>query len=323
LKCILVTGASGFIGKSTCETLMSKGFQVVGAVRNPEKASTIPAGCKRIAVGEIGPQTFWGHALKGVDAVVHTAAIVHNIKNDAQGTMLPFYRIVNTYGTYNLAQQAAAAGVRRLIYLSSIKVNGETTESGRPFTGEDKPEPVDAYGISKLEAEKGLLHLADETGLEVVIIRPPLVYGPAVKANFLNLMKLVDTGIPLPLASIDNRRSFIFLGNIVDAIGNCIDHPNAAGKTYLLSDGEDLSIPGLIRRLAMAMGKPARLFPVSCNILFRMAKLSGRLNSLLKVIGSLTVDGSLIRKDLGWKPSFTVEDGIKETVSWYLRRAKK
>ena len=315
----MVTGANGFIGTPVCEHLLSIGRKVQGAIRSPDRSVTMAAGCKSISVGDIGPQTFWGDALAGVEAVVHLAARVH-IRHDARAAKLSTYRHINTEGTLNLARQCAAAGVRRFIFLSSIKVNGERTDSGRPFRPEDKPDPADSYGISKMEAEKSLLNLADETGMEVVIIRPPLVYGPGVKANFLRLMKLVDTGIPLPLASINNRRSLIYLENLVDAVCTCIDHPNSAGKIFLVSDGEDLSTPDLLRLLAKAMGKPARLIPVSNFFLSWIAKLSGRFNPFRKIAGSLTVDISKTRKDIGWLPPYSVENGIQETVNWYMNQ---
>ena len=315
---VLVTGASGFIGTAVCKTLLTAGRQVYGAVRGPGSRKLRISGCEPIAIGEIGPQTKWKQALSRVDTVVHLAARVH-MRHDPMIAPLSAYRRVNVQGTLNLARQACAAGVRRFVFLSSIKVNGEESDPGRPFTTVDKPAPVDPYGISKMEAEQGLRRMAAAVPMEVVIIRPPLVYGPGVKANFLALMKLIDTGLPLPLASIDNRRSMIYLGNLVNAVCACMEHPNAAGKTFMVSDGEDLSVADLVRRLARAMGKPARIFPVPQAFLSRLARCPGPCSRLSKLIGSLTVDISPISSDIGWWPPYSVAHGIRETVSAFRK----
>jgi nucleoside-diphosphate-sugar epimerase len=288
-------------------------------VRSVPRTKAISRGCQHVGVGDIGPRTSWAEALDGVETTVHLAARVH-LTHDAATDPLAAFRQVNTHGTLNLARQASAAGVRRFIYLSSIKVNGEETTVDRPFAADDAPAPVDPYGISKWEAEQGLHRLARETGMEVVVIRPPLVYGPGVKANFLSLMKLVEAGLPLPLASLNNRRSFIFLDNLVDAVCTCIADAKADGKTYLVSDGEDMSTPDLIQRLAKAMGKPARLFRLSPWLLSRAARLPGRFGSLSKLVGSLSVDGSKIIAELGWNPPYGTGHGIRQTVAWYREK---
>jgi UDP-4-keto-D-QuiNAc 4-reductase len=318
MSSVLVTGASGFIGSSVCECLTAAGWRVRAALRDIAREAALAAGCERTAVGEIGPQTSWGEALTGVDAVVHLAARVH-VMHDTAGDPLTAYRLVNTAGTMNLARQAAAAGVRRFVYLSSIKVNGEATVPGRPFTEEDIPAPVDPYGVSKHEAEQGLLGLARETGLEVVIIRPPLVYGPGVKANFYSMMRWLHRGLPLPLGAIDNRRSLVALDNLVNLIVTCIDHPAAANQVFLAGDGEDLSTTGLLQRLAAAMGKPARLLPVPPFVLETGAALLGKRGLAQRLCGSLQVDIDKARRLLGWTPPISVDEALHRTAVHFLQ----
>jgi UDP-glucose 4-epimerase len=262
-------------------------------------------------VGEIGANTGWQRAVDGCDAVVHLAARVH-VMRDSAADPLAAFRAVNVDGTLNLARQAAAAGVKRFVFLSSIKVNGEGSEV--PYLESDSPAPLDPYAISKWEAEQGLREIAAQTGMEVVILRPPLVYGPGVKANFARLIRAVERGWPLPLGAIDNRRSLLFLGNLVDAIRLCLEHPAAANRTYLLSDGEDVSSAELVRRLAKAMGKPARLLPVPAWAFGLAGRLLGRRQEVARLLGSLTVDSSAIRRELGWVPPYTLDQGLALTV---------
>ena len=231
---------------------------------------------------------------------------------------LSAYCLVNTAGTEKLARSAASLGVRRFIFMSTVKVNGEGRET--PYTEGYTPAPVDPYGISKWEAEKKLKEIACETGMEVVVLRSPLVYGSGVKANFLRLLEVVARGIPLPLASIDNRRSLIYLGNLVDAIITCINHPKAARQTYLVSDGEDVSTQELIRRVADALGRQARLFPFPPSFMKLAGSIIGKSDAVERLLGSLVVDSSKIRRELGWMPPYTMEEGLEETAEWFKRR---
>jgi len=231
----------------------------------------------------------------------------------------PVFRQVNVAGSERLAQTASASGVKRFVYLSTVKVNGEGKAA--PYTEKDDPEPIDPYGISKWEAEQILYEISDQTGMEMVVLRPPLVYGPWVKANFLHLLKILDRGIPLPLASINNRRSLIFLGNLLSAIVACINHPKAAGQTFLVSDGEDVSTPDLIRHINSALGSPARLFPFPPVMLKMAGIITGKSVAMDKLLCSLTIDCSKIRRELDWQAPFSMEQGLRETVKWYLKSA--
>lgn len=314
MKLALITGSNGFVGRTLCEKMLAKGWQVRGTVRSAKDAPSLPTGVEANPIQSIGPDTDWSTALAGVDVVVHLAARVH-VMNDSAADPLSEFRLVNVTGTERLARMAAANGIKRFVYISSIKVNGEVCE--KPFTERDIPAPVEPYGVSKWEAEQVLHKVAEETGLEVVIIRPPLVYGPGVKANFLSLFKIVDRGVPLPLASIDNRRSFIYLGNLVDAIITCISHPEASGQTYLISDGADVSTPELIRRVGAALGRPARLFPLPPALMRFAGKLIGKSAAVERLLGSLTLDSSKIGRELAWKPPYTMQEGLRETAEWF------
>ena len=310
---ILVTGASGFVGRALCDSLAAGGRVPRKAVRRP------PAGAPdTIAVGDIGPDTNWKVALEGVRCVVHLAARTHVLRESTTDP-LSEYRRVNVLGTERLAREAAASGVRRIVFLSSVKVNGECTLE-HPYTEDDAPRPEDAYGATKQEAEQVLARLAARAKLEVVVLRPPLVYGPGVKGNFLRLMDIVARGVPLPLGSIANRRSLIYVGNLVDAVIRAIDLPQAAGRTYLASDGEDASTPDLVRGIAGALRVRARLFPFPPPLLRIAATLSGRGAEISRLTGSLQVDSSRIRRELGWNPPFSLEQGLDETARWYRAR---
>jgi nucleoside-diphosphate-sugar epimerase len=311
---VLVTGATGFVGRSLCTRQLSNGWRVRGTLLASENLSFLVAGVEPVVVEPLGSDTPWGHALKGIDTIIHLAARVH-IMDDPAADPLTEFRNVNTEGTKQLAREAAKAGVRRLVFVSSIKVNGE--ESPTPYHEDSRAQPTDPYGISKSEAEQALREIEAETGLQVVIVRPTLVYGPGVKANFLNMMKIVSQGIPLPLASIRNKRSLIYVGNLVDALAACAAHPAAAGKTYLVSDGEDVSTPDLVRRTAAALGCPARLFPVSPSLMRLAGTFIGKRPTVNRLLGSLTVDSSAIRRELGWRPPFTMDEGLRETASWF------
>jgi len=321
---LLITGANGFIGRKLCAILKEKGYFVRGAVRN--NVRDVSGVDEYIQVGDIDESTDWQPALAGVDTVIHLAARVH-IMNDPEADPVEAFRKVNVLGAERLARMAAKAGVKRFIFISSVKVNGEgcrdcfvasrlaMTEGA--YTEKDIPAPQDAYGISKRETEDRLAGIATETGLQVVILRLPLVYGPGVKANFKSLLKIAGSGIPLPFKNISNRRSFLYLGNLVDAIVACINHPRAAGETFLVSDGEDVSTPDLINLIARAMGKKAILFSLHPDILKALCKIVGKDEELEKLTGTLIIDSSKIRNMLGWQPPFTLEEGIKETVKYY------
>lgn len=313
---VLVTGANGFVGSEVCRQLLSRRFPVTAAVRCvTEFSGSASKSYRQIVLGELGLETDWTAALQGVEVVIHLAARVH-VMQDASTDPLAEFRRVNVAATETLVRAAAASGVRRFIFLSSIKVNGEQT-SGAPFREQDAPNPQDPYAVSKWEAEQVLSKISAETGLDVVVLRPPLVYGPNVKANFLRLLRWVAQGVPLPLASVQNRRSMIYLGNLVDAIVTCIDHPAVVGNTYLLSDGEDVSTPELIRQMANVFGKAARLWPLPEIGLRMLGTLSGKKAEVERLLGSLQGDSSRFRHDTGWVPPFTPTQGIKETVDWY------
>ena len=282
-------------------------------------ACELPVGAEYAVVGPIDGETDWSEALRGVDVVIHLAARVHVMKDTAADPLAEFLK-VNLHGTANLARQAARAGVKRLVYVSSIKVNGERTTESRPFVESDKPDPQDAYAISKWQAEQALRSIAQETGLEIVIVRPPLVYGPEVKGNFLKLMSAVRKGVPLPFASVRNARSLIYLENLVSALIACVTHPAAAGKTYLVRDGRDISITELVRQLAEGMEIPARLFHLPVKLLRGLGALFGRLDSIDRMIESLRIDDRLIRKELGWKPGLTLHQGLQITTDWYRKK---
>ena len=313
---VLVTGADGFVGSALCAALAAAGRSVRRAVR---RLDSPPAGA--VAVGDIGPDTDWSAALEAVDCVVHLAARTHVLRETAPDA-LAAYRRTNVAGTERLARAAAARGVRRLVFLSSVKVNGERT-GGQPFTEDDAPRPEDGYGISKWEAEQALARSTAGTRLQAVVLRPPLVYGPGVKGNFLRLLRLVARGVPLPLGAIDNRRSFIYLGNLVDAIVQSLDAPRAAGRIYLAADAEDLSTPGLVRALASALGVKPRLLPFPLAPLKLVATLAGRGAEFARVAGSLQVDSSRIRRELDWRPPYTLAQGLECTAQWYLKSASE
>ena len=304
---VAVTGAHGFVGRALCQHLKACGFSVRAITRSASGEEDT------WAVGDLGPGTDWGQSLQGVDCVVHCAARVHMVQ-DTDPDPLQSYRRVNVEGSRSLAIAAAAAGVRRLVFLSSLKVHGERTVPGHPFTSGTAPAPEDAYGQSKWEAEQALHEVAGRTGLELVVVRPPLVYGPGAKANFLRLMQWVARGLPLPLGGIHNRRSLLALGNLTDLLQICIDHPAAAGQTLLASDDHDMSTPELIRGLAAAMGRPARLLPVPVSWLRLAGRLTGQTPQIERLTGSLQVDIGHTREVLSWTPPWTVQQGLKLTV---------
>lgn len=311
----LVTGASGFVGRALCARLQAQGVPWRPVVRRPDPAFT------HGLMMQIEPDANWRPFLADVDCIIHLAARVH-VQNDTLTDPLLAYRQQNVAATLKLARQAAQAGVKRFVYLSSVKVHGEASGT-RPFMAEDAPAPQDPYGVSKWEAEQALTALAAETGLELVIIRPPLVYGPGVKANFLLLMQLVARGWPLPLGSVHNRRSMVYLDNLIDLIWHCCHRPQAVGRTFLVSDGVDVSTAQLVRALASAMGRRAWLLPCPPSFLYWGAWLAGRRGVAERLLGSLQVDIAATEHCLGWQPPVSFDEGIAATVASFQPITKK
>lgn len=289
---LLVTGGTGFVGQALVKRLDEL------PVRLATRADSVN----------------WDKVFVGITTVVHLAARVH-VMHDTESDPLTAFRAVNVDGTLNLARQAAVAGVNRFVFISSVKVNGESTSAGQPFTAEGLPAPLDPYGVSKMEAEQGLRQIAAESGMEVVIIRPPLVYGPGVKANFAALMRAVQKGWPLPLGAVHNQRSLVALDNLVDFIVTCISHPNAANQTFLVSDGQDVSTTELIRGMADAAGVPARLLPVPVWALQAAGSLLGKGDAVQRLCGNLQVDIRKARELLGWVPPVSVAEGLRRAMA--------
>ena len=316
MRSVLVTGASGFVGRAVVARAVADGWTVRAGTRQP--ASGWPAGVETAPGLELAPDTDWRSALAGVDSIVHCAARVH-VMHDAAPDPLAEFRRVNTAGSLALARQAAAAGVRRFVFVSSIGVNSAET-FGTPCRADDVPAPHSPYAVSKYEAEEALRRLAAETAMEVAVLRPPLVYGPGAPGNFAQLMRALQRGLPLPLGAVHNRRSFVALDNLVDLIVRCLAHPAAANRTFLVSDGEDLSTTALLRRTALALGRPARLLPVPAPLLRAAANALGRRELGQRLFGSLQVDSSLARALLGWAPVVSVDEGLRRTAAHFLTR---
>jgi len=302
---ILVTGATGFVGRALMRDLASRGMAYRGASRRQ--------GTGHVVVGDMTGDTDWSAALAGAEIVIHLAARTH-VLNETATDPLAAYRAVNVDATLNLARQAARAGVRQFVFLSSVKVNGERTLPGYPFRESDPPRPEDGYGISKREAEDGLLELAGETGMAGTVLRPPLVYGPGVKANFASLVRLSTTGLPLPFGAVRNERSLVYVGNLTDAIIRVLDQPAAAGQVFLVADAERPSIGALVTEIAAAAGKPARRFSVPPSWISAALKFLGRGAMAERLLGSLTVDTGKIHSLLGWTPPSSLQDGLRATL---------
>jgi len=312
----LVTGANGFVGSALCVRLRRDGVSVRGAMRVLSSQSD---GVEPIAIGSLSSNTDWTEALSNVEQVVHLAARVH-IMHDKSADPLTEFRRVNVDGTVNLARQAVATGVKRFIFLSSIKVNGEFTEIGRPFTADDIPAPEDPYGVSKHEAEQLLRQIAADTGMQVVIIRSPLVYGPGVKANFESMIRWLKRGVPMPLASsTENRRSLVAIDNLVDLLVTCMNHPAAANQTFLISDGEDLSTAELLRRMGAALRCSARLFHAPPQLLKLGAMALNKPGIYQRLCGSLQLDITKTRELLGWTPPVSVDEGFRRTAAAFCQ----
>lgn len=308
---ILVTGANGFVGHALCNSLFERGRDVLAAVRQNSPETDLTG---TVIMPNLGTGADWWPLLVGVDVVVHAAARVHVMREDVPDPLSEF-RKINTQGTLALANQAALAGVKRFVFLSTVKVMGECTPAGEPFCSDSIPAPSDFYSISKYEAELGLRALAEETDMEVVIVRPPLIYGPGVRANFRSMVRWLARGIPLPLGAIDNKRSLVALDNLIDLLITCIDHPAAKNQMLLVSDDDDLSTTELLRRLAYAMGKPARLIPVPVAVLEGAGALVGCRDVARRLCSSLQVDISRTRSTLDWSPVIDVDVALRKTVS--------
>ncbi len=315
---ILVTGASGFIGKNLCKELVKSNRSIRGTFRNLNSLS-INNNFEYFSIGNIDSKTSWNNALLETNCIIHCAGLAHKISNKNK---IDSYYSVNTQGTRRLAEQAAEAGVKRLIFLSSVKVNGEATEkinsdrstNNQIFTHNDLPNPQGAYALSKFKAEKELWEISSRTNLEVVVLRLPLVYGYGVKGNLARFMKLINYGIPLPLGLVKNQRSLIGVDNLVDLIIRCIDHPDAVGKTFLVSDGEDLSTPNLINYISSSMGRTIWLFPIPIFLLKIIGLIMGKKKEINRLVGSLKMDSSYTRKILNWTPPVSVTEGIRRMV---------
>lgn len=315
---MLVTGAAGFVGQAVIAKLNMDAdrYQVTSLTRTSPLSGAIQSS---VVYGDICEPLDWNtHALVHVHTVVHCAARVH-VVDDRTTDPLAEFRRVNLNGTLNLARQAAQSGVRRFVFVSSIKVNGESTAPGRPFKADDSPAPKDAYGFSKHEAELALRALCSCSSMELVIIRPPLVYGPGVQANFASMMRWLKRGVPLPLGGVDNRRSLVALGNLVDLIATCIHHPAAAGQTFLVSDNEDVSTAQLLRRMGAALGSPARLVSMPPAWIEGCAALLGKRNIAQRLCGSLQVDITKTREILGWLPPLSLDEGLKKATEGMRR----
>lgn len=308
---ILITGANGFLGSAVANKLINGNIQTVRAVRK--------GGPDDVSIGDIDGETDWGDDLIGVDCIVHCAARVH-VMNEVSADPLFEFRRVNVDGTLNLARQAAESGVLRFVFISSIKVNGESTILGHPFIADQTPAPRDSYGVSKYEAEIGLMALSEKSKMEIVIIRPPLVYGPGVKANFLSMMNWLWRELPLPLGGLrKNRRSFIFIDNLVSIIITCINHPAAANQIFLVSDDEDLTTTGLLERMALALGRPLYLISVPTTLIVLASKLFRRPDVAQRLCDSLQVDIKKAKDFLNWAPPFTVDEGLRQTAAYFIK----
>jgi nucleoside-diphosphate-sugar epimerase len=313
---ILVTGGTGFVGRHLVERLVTDGHFVRCPVRSPDRATgMLPPKAEIVAGGSIDERTNWDGMLEGIDVVMHLAARAHVLEERSSDPLAAFVA-VNTDGTLNLARSAAAQGVRRFVFVSSIKVNGEST-GARPFTAHDEPDPVDDYGVSKQRAESGLADVATATRLQTVIVRPPLTYGPGVGANFQRLLRLIDRELPLPLGAVKNARSLVSVWNLVDLLDRCIDSPAAANRTFMVSDGCDLSTADLIRQLATALGRRARVFAVPPALLEIGARLTGQMAQYTRLCASLRVDMGETMRTLGWRPPCSLEESIVRTARWY------
>lgn len=322
MKKVCVTGAYGFIGQSLCQALIKSNISVRGAVRSLTSLSSLDK-VEYVSVGSINAETNWRDALVDSDCVIHCAGKTPATNKNKTDDLVAHYS-VDVDGAKRLAEQAVEAGIKRLVFLSSVKVNGESTDGlgmfdsnknkKKVFTYNDSPAPKDFYGVSKFETEKVLWEVSARTGLEVIVLRVPLVYGKGAKGNLVRLLKLVRYGVPLPFGAVHNQRSLIGLDNLVDLLIRCIDHPSATGKTFLVSDGEDLSTQDLLRLIAFALGRSLLMFPVPVSLLKLVSRIIGIDNEMNRLLGSLRIDSSYTRETLNWKPSVSVAEGIRRMV---------
>jgi nucleoside-diphosphate-sugar epimerase len=326
-ECVLVTGANGFAGRSVCRLLLKQGWRVRAVVRDSTQADALRNALEAAQnldvalVPSIGPDTHWQASLRDCKAVVHLAARVHMMRDSAPDPLFEFRR-VNREATIQLARDAVAAGVRQFVFTSTVKVHGEDSGSGA-FRESDAPAPVDPYAISKFEAEQALLALAQADTLAVTILRSPLMYGPGVRGNFLSLLRAVATGLPLPLGAVANRRSLLYVENFADSIAAALLQPHASNRVFLVSDGEDMSTRELVRRVARALGRPARLLPLPRTLLLLAASCCGKRAAMERLVGNLAVDITSIRSELGWTPPYAVEAGLLATARWYRERGSR
>jgi UDP-glucose 4-epimerase len=309
---VAITGANGFVGRRLVAEFAADANEVIAAAREP--IAELPLGVCWRQAPDLGSASDWGEVVCECDVLVHAAARVH-VMQDAAEDRFAAYRAANVEGTVALARKAAREGVRRFLFISSVKVNGEGTMIGRPYRADDPPAPVDPYGVSKAEAEAALFDLGSETGMEIIVVRPVLVYGPGVRANFAAMMKAIASGLPLPLGGVRNQRSLLFVGNLSDLVRRAAVHPAAAGQVFLASDGNDLSTAEMARRLGTALGRRARLLPVHPALLRTAATAMGRSAQAQRLLGSLQVDLAPTRRLLGWDPPFSVEAGFAETAA--------
>jgi nucleoside-diphosphate-sugar epimerase len=314
---ILLTGSTGFIGSELLRQIKLKKYLIHTSSRSTyeEKAN----GVKNFIINQIDNDINWSEALEGVDCVIHCAGVAtETYKSDT--SVLSYYRKINVEGTRNLAYQAAAKGVKRFIFISSIKVNGERTEGFSSFKNTDIPKPEGIYAISKWEAEQSLHSISKQTGLEIVNIRTPIVYGQQVKGNFYRLINFIDRGFPLPFGKVNNLRSYVALDNLVDLIICCINHPKATGQTFLVSDGEDLSTSGLIKKISFALQKKPFLLNVPISLMKFAGKMSGKSKEINRLLSSLRLDFSYTQKVLDWKPNISIDNALLKTTNWYLKK---
>lgn len=321
MSTVLITGATGFLGRALSSHLVAQGINVRGTLLQSDSPFMLVSGVEPAVIEPLGADNNWSKVLKSVETVFHLAARVHVVCETARNPLAEFRR-TNTDGTLNLARQAEDAGVKRFVFMSTIGVNGDNS-GDRVYNADDIPQPHNPYSVSKYEAELGLNKLALAAEMKFVVVRAPLVYGPENPANFFALLNIISKGIPLPLASICNKRSFIYVSNLVDALEVCATHPKAAGQLFLISDGDDVSTPELIRRTASALGIPNRLFPFPVTLMRLAGKLIGKSGAVNSLTGSLTVDSSKIREELGWSPPFSMDYALKETAEWFARQVKE
>ena len=316
MKTVLLTGATGFVGTHLSRRLLSRGWNVKAAIRSREGVARLVDSVEGHIVGPINGTTDWDNALKDVDIVIHLAARVH-VMHDTSENPLEAYREVNVRGTRRLLDASVGSGVRRFIFMSSVKAVGDETPVGVPFTETDSRQPQDAYGVSKAEAEQIVLEYSSSGKIETTVLRPPMVYGPGVKANFWRLMRAVDAGLPLPFKSVRNKRSMVYVQNLVDAVMACCEHPAACGQVFFVADDRPLATSELIQELARALGKRPRLVPAPLPVLRGAARVVGMTAEMDRLIGSLVVSTDKIKSELGWRPPWSVSEGILDTVNWY------